>query len=65
VDRPRNWTAIVNEAMNERALDDLRTSVNRGRPWGDAAWVQRTAQRLGLLFTLRNPGRPRQKATNE
>ena len=62
VDRPRDWTAIVNEAMDKRALEDLRTSVNRGRPWGDATWVQQTARRLGLLFTLRNPGRPKKRA---
>jgi hypothetical protein len=64
-DRPRRWTAIVNEAMDERALEDLRTSVDRGRPWGEAAWVQETARRLGLLFTLRNPGRPRKQTTNQ
>jgi len=65
VDRPRDWTAIVNEAMETEALEGLRTSVNRGRPWGEAAWVQRTAQRLGLAFTLRNPGRPAKRKQNE
>jgi len=65
VDRPRNWGAAVNEAINEKDLDTLRTSVNRGRPWGGKAWVQRTAQRLDLTFTLRNPGRPRKARNNE
>ena len=58
---PRNWTAAVNAMMNDRSLDDLRASVNRGRPFGEPRWVQRTAQRLGLLSTLRNPGRPRKE----
>jgi putative transposase len=65
VARPRDWTAIVNEAMNEKTLEGLRTSVNRGRPWGDETWVRQTAQRLGLLFTLRNPGRPAKRRRNE
>ncbi|MBN1491190.1 MAG: transposase [Phycisphaerae bacterium] len=59
VDRPRNWTAAVNEALEDKRLEPLRTSVNRGRPYGQAQWVQRTAKRLGLMFTLRNPGRPK------
>jgi len=65
VDRPRNWGAAVNEAINDKDLDTLRKSVNRGRPWGGKAWVQRTAQRLDLTFTLRNPGRPRKARNNE
>ena len=65
VDRPRRWVATVNEAIDEKKLESLRTSVNRGRPWGDKAWVQRTAQRLDLTFTFRNPGRPRKSRNNE
>ncbi len=58
VDRPANWAAAVNRALPPDELALLRTSVNRGRPWGSEDWVKRTATRLGLLFTLRNPGRP-------
>jgi putative transposase len=65
VDRPRAWTARVNEAMGEQALEGLRTSVNRGRPWGEQEWVQQTARRLGLEFTLRNPGRPAKQDGNQ
>ncbi len=64
VDRPKNWTAAVNEILNDKVLEQLRTSVNRGRPCGEVSWVQRTAKRLGLDFTLRSPGRP-SKATEE
>ena len=68
VDRPRNWTAAVNEALDAEIIERLRTSVNRGRPWGQEQWIQHTAKRLGLTFTLRNPGRPRKptkKGRNE
>jgi putative transposase len=65
VGRPSNWTATVNEVMEEKDLDRLRVSVNRGRPWGEDAWVHRTAWRLELTFTLRNPGRPRKPEGNQ
>ena len=41
-----------------RAAGGAAQCVNRGRPWGDSRWVQTTARRLGLQFTLRGPGRP-------
>ena len=59
VDRPRNWLAAVNEEQAEDDLKPLRLSVNRGRPWGEEDWVRTIARRLGLVSTLRNPGRPR------
>jgi putative transposase len=65
VNRPRNWTSVVNEAVEAIRLERIRTSVNRGRPWGDEAWVQRTAARLGLGFTLRDPGRPPTRKRNQ
>ncbi len=57
--RPRNWLARVNGELNEEQLDTLRTCVQRGRPWGPPSWIRTTAARLGLEFTLRGPGRPR------
>ncbi|MBN2128294.1 MAG: transposase [Sedimentisphaerales bacterium] len=65
VDRPPNWIKAVNQAIDEEDLTELRTSVNRGRPWGEKTWVQRTAHRLNLTFTLRNAGRPRKKRDNQ
>ncbi len=59
VNRPRNWLAAVNEAQPEDDLKPLRISVNRGRPCGEEDWVHTVARRLGLVSTLRNPGRPR------
>jgi putative transposase len=61
VRRPANWTERVNRVLKKETLQQLRECVQRGRPWGDAPWVQTTAQRLGLEFTLRNAGRPRKE----
>ena len=55
------WMGWVNLGLNDEQLDEIRTSVNRGRPFGPELWLQRTAKRLGLEFTLRGPGRPRTK----
>ncbi len=61
--RPANWLDTVNRTLQPATLIQLRQCAQRGRPWGDASWVQATAARLGLEFTLRGPGRP--KATNQ
>ena len=57
--RPADWLALVNGVETEAELEAVRRSVRRGCPYGDAAWVQRTAKRLGLESTLRLQGRPK------
>ena len=52
----------INELDNEAELKALRTSVDRGRPYGDPDWQRETARRLGLQSTLRPPGRPRKES---
>lgn len=59
VDRPRHWLTHVNRAHNPAEIESLRLSVQRGRPYGDAAWVQRMAKRFGMESTLRPRGRPK------
>lgn len=59
VDRPAGWVDVLERSLKPDELQRLRTSVNRGRPFGDDAWTRRTAARLGLQFTLRDPGRPK------
>ena len=65
VDRARNWVAWVNRGLNDEQMEQVRTSVERGRPLGAEAWVRETASRLGLEFTLRGPGRPRVTPANQ
>jgi putative transposase len=63
--QPRNWIQLVNQDLGAPILQQVRTSVIRGRPLGDTPWTQRMAKRLGLNFTLRDRGRPRKNAKNE
>ena len=65
VERPRNWLASVNRELKQEQIEGIRTCVERGRPLGPEDWVRRTAERLGLGFTLRGPGRPRKTANNQ
>ena len=55
---PRRWESVVDDRMDEDRLGAVRLCGRRGRPYGDEAWVRRTAERLGLGFTLRGRGRP-------
>lgn len=64
VERPRNWTKLVNAGLTTDELRHVRLCVRRGRPLGPTPWVLETAARLGLGFTLRNQGRPRKNAEN-
>ena len=59
VRRPRTWVEQVNAPQTEAELAALRRSIQRGRPFGDDAWVAQAADQLDLTTTLRPCGRPR------
>jgi putative transposase len=59
---PTDWARWVNAPMTEAEIQAVRHSVNRGTPFGEAAWVRRTAKRLGLEASLNPRGRPRTRA---
>jgi putative transposase len=54
---------MVDATQTPAELEAVRTSVLRGRPFGDAAWTRSLADRFSLGSTLRPPGRPRHEAT--
>jgi putative transposase len=47
--------------MPEPAINAVRNSLVRGRPFGDDAWTSAMADLLDLHTTLRPRGRPRTK----
>jgi putative transposase len=61
VERATNWLEKVNATPTQMEVEQIRLSVRRGRPFGQAAWVEKTAQALGLQSTLRDPWRPAKK----
>jgi hypothetical protein len=56
-DRPCS-IELVNREPGEAELKAIETSEQRGRPPGNAAWTARTADKLGLVHTMRPQGRP-------
>ena len=50
---------VLNRALTKKDLEEVRTSVVRGRPFGSEAWQESTAKQLGLESTFRARGRPR------
>jgi putative transposase len=58
---PMDWRKRVNRSPEASELEELRTCVWRGRPFGDGEWVRDTAKAMDLKRTLRNPWRPRRK----
>jgi len=57
--QPSDWIHHVNAPQTEAELAAIRQCVRRGRPFGNGTWNEETAERLGLLSTLRSRGRPR------
>ena len=53
------WIARVNRPQTLSELEALRLGVQRGRPFGEEAWVRRLAKRFGMESTLRPRGRPK------
>jgi len=49
------WVNTLEKDEEDR-LEKIRYSIKRGRPFGDDSWIQNTAEKLGLLSTLRSRG---------
>jgi putative transposase len=58
LDRPRNWTILVNEALDDTELQRMREHVIRDRPLGTLPWMRKMAIRQHLEQTMRPRGRP-------
>ncbi|NLX04570.1 MAG: transposase [Phycisphaerae bacterium] len=58
VDRPDDWLELVNQPQNEAELAAIRSSIQRGSPFGGRTWTRTTAELLGLETSLRPRGRP-------
>jgi len=56
---PSYWRHLVNEPQTAAELAEIRTCVNRQRPFGEPDWVARQAADLGLDQSLAPMGRPR------
>ena len=55
---PRNYRSWINTPDARKDLEELRTSVNRGSPYGNTRWVELMVNTYKLTSTIRKPGRP-------
>lgn len=56
---PLDWNEQLRLELPEETLNKIKHCIERSCPYGDSAWVQKTAARLNLESTLRPRGRPR------
>jgi putative transposase len=56
---PKNYRTWVNTEEKEDILKQLRTSANKGTPFGSTDWVDRMVDVHHLHATLRGTGRPK------
>jgi putative transposase len=61
VPRKANWVEYVNAPQSEAEVAAVRYSVQRGSPFGDESWSDKTVRRLALESTLRPRGRPKKR----
>ncbi|MBI4272530.1 transposase [Candidatus Uhrbacteria bacterium] len=58
-DPPKNYLDWLNEQEDNVLLERVRTSINRGKPFGSPAWVERIIKKFNLYSTIRPRGRPK------
>jgi len=64
IELPEDWIEYVNERMKPSELKRVRNSVNRQAPLGEESWQVETANRFGLMSTLKDKGRPKRVDDN-
>jgi putative transposase len=56
---PHGYKTWINTSDNEEAIAILRTSVNKGVPYGRDSWVDAMVEKYHLESTRRSAGRPK------
>ena len=56
---PKDYSDWLNENENEDLLKNIRTSVNKGSPFGSEQWSESVIKKFGLQSTIRSRGRPK------
>ena len=61
IELPSWWKEFVNQPQTAVELAEIRTSVNRQRPFGDPDWVLERAREADLTQSLAPRGRRRKR----
>jgi putative transposase len=60
-DLPDDYLTWINTAEKIDDLTMIRTSVNKGVPYGGGIWVEKMISRYHLESTMKSPGRPKKE----
>lgn len=63
VEPTENYLDWVNTPQPQEEVEQLRYHIQRGRPYGEEAWMKATADKFDLGSTFRSRGRPWPKST--
>ncbi len=56
---PHGYRSWLNDRDDLAQLEAIRTSVNKGTPYGTMNWVDKMVKKFDLLLTTRTRGRPK------
>jgi putative transposase len=56
---PENYPSFLNTPLTGKEQDEIRYSVNKGKPYGDIDWSNGMIEKYHLYLTTRNVGRPK------
>jgi len=56
---PDNYEELLTSTEEKEKLEDIRNSVNRGKPYGSNSWTNKVLKKFGLEVTERKRGRPK------
>ncbi len=59
VSLPKNYLSFVNSPLTINELDEIRTSLKKGKPYGGMVWVDKKISEYNLLTSRRERGRPK------
>jgi len=65
INRPKDWQDWVNSPQTVEEVAAIRCCIERGRPFGEKAWVARMAKELGLESSLRACDRPKKRGHSD
>lgn len=59
IDLPHDYLKWLNQIDHEDTLENIRASVERGKPFGTMKWVEKIVEKFNLVSTTRKGGRPK------
>jgi hypothetical protein len=56
---PRHYREWLNQSPGREEIENIRSAIKKGRPYGSEKWVAQAVAQFGLENTLQDSGRPR------